>query len=410
MLTPAEKLLRKSLVTSGMSASEWESFDVALKDRAFWVSRVESLKFVAACHDNIADLLKTAQNDDGATISRAEVISNIMRAAREAGIASGSTSITDPGSVARANVIVDTNAGLAAGYAQAEQANTYGARLAFPAQELVRVEDRERPRDWRSKWVSKGGHLFDSRMIALKDDPIWISISRFGCPYPPFDYNSGMGVEDVSYDEAVQLGVIPKDYQPPEKSPIESFNDGLSAELKIERTDDPKLIELQRTFGDQIGWNPSTKTISWQGNIIQDLLNDAKQTKGVTKGRKKVSLGEPSDMVSTTLFGPKDQQPKELPQLRVPASSLWKVYRDHVDHEKDERSIRMTEKELELMGRVWRKPDGIYKGDEDRWIAYRQSFDGNRYLLVFSKDNKGGLVFHSFYKKNMNAGAESERN
>lgn len=409
-MTPAEKLLHKSLVTSGMSSAEWEGFDASLKDRAFWVSNVESLKFIENCQSKIADLLGNVRNSDGALTSRAEVVSSIMRAAREAGITSGSSSISDPGSEARANVIIDTNAGLAAGYARLEMDSTLGARIAFPCYELVRVEERNVPRDWRSKWIAKGGRLYNGRMVALKGDPIWTAISRFGCPYPPFDYNSGMGLDDISHDEAVSLGVIQEDYSPPEKSPLESFNERLSADLKIERTDDPRLIHLQEKFGDQIGWNPSTKTIAWQGNIIQDLLADAKKTKGVTRGRKNASLGVPSSMVSTTLFGPKDQQPEDLPQLRVPASGLWKVYRDHVAHEKDDRSIQMTEKELELMGRVWRKPDGIYKGDDDRWVAYHQSFDGNRYLLVFSKDDKGGLVFHSFYKKNMNAGAESERN
>ena len=38
-------------------------------------------------------------------------------------------------------------------------------------------------------------------MVALKEDPVWTRISRFGQPWPPFDFNSGMGVEDVSHDE-----------------------------------------------------------------------------------------------------------------------------------------------------------------------------------------------------------------
>jgi hypothetical protein len=31
------------------------------------------------------------------------------------------------------------------------------------------------------------------RMIARKDSPIWEALSRFGTPYPPFDFNSGCG-------------------------------------------------------------------------------------------------------------------------------------------------------------------------------------------------------------------------
>jgi len=75
-----------------------------------------------------------------------------------------------------ANVIIDTNAGMAAGYVRAEIANTYDARLAFPAQELVRIEERERPRDWRRRWIEAGGELHAGRMVALKGAPVWAAI------------------------------------------------------------------------------------------------------------------------------------------------------------------------------------------------------------------------------------------
>ena len=226
-MTPQEIILRKSLVLNGsMSSADWEWMSAGIKDRAFWVSRCESLDFVDTCHKTISDLLANAKGASGAVTSRAEVVSAIMQAARKAGLDTGSASITNHGSVARANVIIDTNAGMAAGYATAIQSNSYGARLAFPAQELVRIEERQVPRSWQNIWRQHGGKIYPGgRMIALKEDPIWSAISRFGNPYPPFDYNSGMGVDDVSYDEALKLGVLPsKHYQPPEESPIKSFN------------------------------------------------------------------------------------------------------------------------------------------------------------------------------------------
>lgn len=45
-------------------------------------------------------------------------------------------------------------------------------------------------------------------MIALRDDPVWRKISRFGSPTPPFDFNSGMGLSEISITEAERLGVI----------------------------------------------------------------------------------------------------------------------------------------------------------------------------------------------------------
>jgi hypothetical protein len=45
-------------------------------------------------------------------------------------------------------------------------------------------------------------------MIARKDSPIWEALSRFGTPYPPFDFNSGMWTKDVSREEAVGFGIL----------------------------------------------------------------------------------------------------------------------------------------------------------------------------------------------------------
>ena len=61
--------------------------------------------------------------------------------------------------------------------------------------------------------------LFQNRMVALKSDPVWTKISRFGHPYPPFDWGSGMGVEDVSREDVLSLGVIKEDYALPPSPP-----------------------------------------------------------------------------------------------------------------------------------------------------------------------------------------------
>ena len=249
-MTPDEFILRKSLVAAGLSSDKWAELSAGIRDRAFFSSRVESIRFLDTCRTRIAELLANARNADGAKTSRAQVVSDIMRAARESGISTGTERLSDPGSEARANVIIDTNAGMAAGYVQAEIANTYGARLAFPAQELLRIEEREKPRDWRRRWAAAGGHLYAGRMVALKGDPVWVAISRFGVPYPPFDFNSGMGVDDISFDEAVALGVINADYKPPEKSPLKEFNESLEADMQFR--DDKSWQILKKVFGDQI--------------------------------------------------------------------------------------------------------------------------------------------------------------
>lgn len=402
-MTPEEIILRKTLVLNGdMSSADWETVSAAVKDRAFFSSRVASANFLDVCQAKIAEILQHAKNSDGALVSRAEAVSAIMQAARAEGIYLGSERVSDPGSEARANVIIDTNAGLAAGYVQAEIANTYGARLAFPAQELVRIEKREQPRNWLVRWVKNGGRVYHGRMIALKGDPIWLKLSRFGVPYPPFDFNSGMGVEDVSRDEAISLGVIEDDYKPPKASPLKEFNDGLEASMKVDGPRSARFRELQEIFGDQIQYNQHTRKLYFDGAMIHDIVAKiklhAKRPDGraaLSKIKAKPSLGRPSDMFCKAASLP----PYTDNPLRLPASNIIHLLNDHVGIDKDpNNNIALTERELGLIGHVWRNPTEVLPADEGRWMLVRRAADGGLYRLVVSADPNGGLVFHTFYK------------
>lgn len=80
--------------------------------------------------------------------------------------------------------------------------------MAFPAQELVQIIFGEPcSTDWPAKWLAAGGQLYNHRMIASKNDPVWIRISDSSLPYPPFDEYDIMGVRDISYTEAKSFGL-----------------------------------------------------------------------------------------------------------------------------------------------------------------------------------------------------------
>ena len=393
-MSPSEIILRKNLVASGLSSAEWSSLSAALRDRAFFSSRVQSLRFLETCRARIADLLAANPNSDGATTSRAQAVSDIMRAAREAGIATGKGGLTDPGSPSRAAVIVDTNAAMAAGYARAEQANSYGARLAFPAYELVRVEERREPRDWRRRWIAAGGKLYQGRMVALKDDPVWTAISRFGHPYPPFDFGSGMGLDDVSFDDALALGLVKDDYQPPEKSPLKTFNDGLEADLNVD--DGNTLGELRKIFGDQIR-NDNGK-LSWRHDLIREAFNSEKPFA--------IRLGEPSPSLLSKLPDSLPAQSCEGKPLTVTQDWLNHKRKDggtHRDHfyplETDERNIPLTVEDLELIPSIWNDPDAVSDktSNKNRILLERKALDGGIYNMVVDIENQPRLV--TFYKK-----------
>jgi hypothetical protein len=84
-----------------------------------------------------------------------------------------------------------------------------GAIDAFPAQELFQLINEETPVNWFKRWEEAGGKFYDTRMIALKTDPIWERVSFFDLPYPPFDEYDVMAVREIGYTEAVKLGVAP---------------------------------------------------------------------------------------------------------------------------------------------------------------------------------------------------------
>jgi hypothetical protein len=135
--------------------------------------------------------------------------------------------LTDLSSDRRINLIVDTQCKMARGYGQWKQAQDPDTLDLWPAAELYRALSRETPRAWQDRWNAARSSLGSSTtatlatfsngpFVALKNDPVWSAISRFGNPYPPFDFNSGMRVRDVSRSRAESLGVIAPDAPPPE--------------------------------------------------------------------------------------------------------------------------------------------------------------------------------------------------
>ena len=126
--------------------------------------------------------------------------------------------LQDLGSDERLDLIIKTNVDMARGYGQWREGQDEAVLLAYPAQELYRLEKRREPRNWHLRWLNAAGEVGDEtaaaalrnygRMVAAKDSAIWTALSAFGTPYPPYDFNSGMDVRDVGYKQAVAMGVI----------------------------------------------------------------------------------------------------------------------------------------------------------------------------------------------------------
>lgn len=192
----------RKLLPTDAKAEEIAKLGVEIRERAFFSAQTSHAGHLAVLDRGITEMLEGGMDAGQFRLAAKASLARLEYVPDRPG------TLTDLGSDARLNLIADMGEKTAAGYGQFLKSNDPDIIDAYPCRELLRVESRDAPREWRERWVQAGGKLYAGRMIARKDDPIWTAISRFGTPYPPFDYNSGMGVEEVPRAEAEQLGVV----------------------------------------------------------------------------------------------------------------------------------------------------------------------------------------------------------
>ena len=259
----AVKQLLPTLLTSKEIS---KLFSVDVLKRSMFAAQCADAGFLQRADDVLGDILNPHQveREGGATAIEGMSLSK-GREQLKAYLASidyqapegKAGTIEDLSSDARLNLIVKTNVQFAQGYGQWKQGQTPAILDQYPCQELYRREERKEPRDWPARWSSSGGGFYGDggdygpRMIARKDDPIWVAISAFGIPYAPFDFNSGMDLMDVDRDEAIQLGVIDEDDDSPEPDDDRDFNDDLAA--GVDALDSLLSGALLESVGDLFG-------------------------------------------------------------------------------------------------------------------------------------------------------------
>ena len=241
----------QTAVGSARTSEEWSQVPLALRERAFFSARLRQAHLAQKMLEmaRASARLESVETDRGPVLMSKSVF---VRESRKMLDAAGYTpddpawegTLMDHRTKRRLDLIYDHNINQAREYARWQAGQDEGALDAFPAQELIREETREKPRKWRRRWVEEGGTLRGGRMVALKSDPIWAKLSRFDTPFPPFDFGSGMGVEDVGRDEAEELGLI-KPGETPERADV-GFNDALQA--SVEGLDQPVVDALVRSF------------------------------------------------------------------------------------------------------------------------------------------------------------------
>jgi hypothetical protein len=233
----------KTIIESGLSHAQQQALPEQFNARGMFSARTMNGQLLGGYQNELKQLI-SQENIATARVKMKDLIDQldiVPPSANEAG------TITDLGSDSRIELILRTNLEMARGKGQYDEGMTEGALVAFPALELIRVEERAVPREWFDIWDDAADELGDEttatdadetgRMVAVKGDPIWLAISDFEQPYPPFKFNSGMGVEDVDRDDAIDLGVIDEDEIPDPKEL--DFNDGVESGVN---GIDPQLV------------------------------------------------------------------------------------------------------------------------------------------------------------------------
>lgn len=224
----ATKLRAKRIDASGLTTAQRALIEARVNDACFFSSKVSDAKLLEKMHDYIVEAAEGKRFR-----GRADFIAT-MRALMSASKTKDSGKLTDITSVRRLGLIFDFQQERLSAQLFLAQGEDEDHAWAFPCLELIRVSPRDNPRNWKARWTEAGGKLYDGRMVALRNDPIWRRISRFGSPVPPFDFNSGMGLEEVNRFEAEALGVeLPED---------DLGDDGLEEALSLAEEATPKVV------------------------------------------------------------------------------------------------------------------------------------------------------------------------
>ena len=254
---------------SSMSSADWEKIAPAIREKCFFSARVNNAEVLGKMRELIGEAVDSAKRDpQKAMMSRDKFISEMKDYLRGKGYSIGGSKLTDITSRRRLGLIYQMNVDEAREYGRYVRGQDPELLNAYPAWEFVRVEERRVPRsNWRERWLAAGGKIYGGRMIALKSSAVWANLSRFGRPYPPFDFGSGMGVEEVDRTEAEELGLLPKD-EPADEIP--EFDTALETEVSLERIPEDLRAEIIKETpnaeirGDKLLMRDKPKLPTWQ--------------------------------------------------------------------------------------------------------------------------------------------------
>lgn len=219
----AQRRAVQTILSTTLDSAQLSRISADILERALFIARVFNGQHLQKLAD-IVDRYLAGQLDLATARLEMKQFGASIGYVPEAGDEGG---LKDQFSDERIDLQIKMNAGFARGYGSWLQGQQPAILDRWPAQELFRAGYRRTHRQWsgednsdiikgepiEGRWADAGGQLYDGRMIALKNTSIWPALSRFNLPYPPFDFNSGMWVKDVTREAAMSFGLIDRDTQ-----------------------------------------------------------------------------------------------------------------------------------------------------------------------------------------------------
>lgn len=258
------KLGRRSLVTSQLNSEQWSRVPKALRDRAFFSSRVESARFLQTARNSIADFLKSIKEPVNSPTFKPNLIgpvsilktgsrSAFIKQMQDFALANGlgdidsatgqvPNTLTNLPSERRLGLIFDVQTRQAQDFGYWQQGVADQDILnAFPAQRFIRVRPVKEPRDI---------HQHHEGEVRLKTDlAFWTALNQdFHVPWGPWGWGCGHDVEDVDRATSERLGLIAPGTQL--RPPDQTFNQHLQS--SVENLDPAMQRALAKHFGDQV--------------------------------------------------------------------------------------------------------------------------------------------------------------
>ena len=386
------KFESRAATASAKSSAEWSRVEPALREKCFFSARVNDAEVVGKMRELIGKAIDSSKRGGNeAFVSQEKFISEMKNYLRGRGYATGGTALTDITSRRRLGLIYQMNVEEAREYAKYVRGQDADALDMYPAQEFLRVESRRVPRtDWQMRWRAAGGKIYGGRMIALKSDPVWTNLSRFGRPYPPFDFGSGMGVEDIDREEAIELGLLPAD-EPSDEIP--DFDIVLEAEVSLDRIPEDMLDSIiketpnARIESGKLKMSDKKPLPTWKDLGLKD-------TKKWKPSEIKFYRSSVSDTKQALKSGEFVNTPIGKIEFNEAVLKDWQKYSDEVVN--DRLSYYGVAKQIAANAReVWRQ------GNQMTFVNIYENAKGKtRGFVVVVED---GMVVRTYFAKDLNA-------